>query len=475
MCGIFAVTGVEDAMREAMNGLKALQGRGHQSSGGGVFVDGRIYVYKEKGPIDNLVRKYEKKPCLGLIALTHTRYATAGANLLKNTHPFVSKNGRIAVVHNGEIVEAGKFRRQLKRQGVKFDSETSDSEVILRMLEHSQGQGIVERVISVLNKLKRAFAVVIVWDGYVIGAVDCEARHPLWLGRIEKNGQVGHCFSSEDAAIMSIDGTPIKEVRPGRVIVISPNQDIQTFWLQGDRSETCSCSFNILYTARPDTTIFHRSVSKARVALGHEVFQEMCRGGLLPDVDVIVPVLDSGRTSTLSFAKAYAMRRIIDLARREGLDVLECADLDFMIPYDHGINRAHSTRTFQTDTQEGRLALMLLKHGIDPAIVRGKRILVGDDSIVRATTSARIIARLRKYGATEVHFVSFSPPVIASCPYGGTETKDENTLTARGRSVEEVRDIIGADSLYYLSLSGFRKVLNAYGCGYCVGCMSGEF
>ena len=195
MCGIFAVTGVEDAMREAMNGLKALQGRGHQSSGGGVFVDGRIYVYKEKGPIDNLVRKYEKKPCLGLIALTHTRYATAGANLLKNTHPFVSKNGRIAVVHNGEIVEAGKFRRQLKRQGVKFDSETSDSEVILRMLEHSQGQGIVERVISVLNKLKRAFAVVIVWDGYVIGAVDCEARHPLWLGRIEKNGQVVFRYS----------------------------------------------------------------------------------------------------------------------------------------------------------------------------------------------------------------------------------------------------------------------------------------
>ncbi len=474
MCGIFVVTGIDDAARVALNGLKAIQGRGHQSAGGGVFLKGRIRVCKEKGPIENLEHKFARKPISGRVAAFHTRYATEGANLLKNTHPFVSKNRRIAVVHNGEIVGADKLRQELERQGVEFDS-TSDSEVILRMLEHSRGKGIVERTLSVLNRLERAFSLVIIWDGYTIGAVDCKATHPLWLGRIEKNGEVGHCFASEDSAIMSIDGTPIKEVQPGRVIVISPKQDRQTFWLKGDRKKTHSCSFNIVYTARPDSTIWGRSVSKARESLGHETFQEMRDGGILPYIDVIIPVLDSGRTATLAFGKAYAMWRIIDLLEREGLEALRQADLDFLMPYNHGINRAHSTRSFQIDSQEMRHALQLLKHGIDPPIVRGKRVLVGDDSIVRATTSRKIIARLRKYGATEVHFVSFSPPVISSCPFGGTETKEISLLTARDRTNEEIRKFIEADSLYYLSLPGFRKVLGMFGCGYCDGCMSNDF
>ena len=474
MCGIFTVTGIDNAARIAINGLKALQGRGHQSAGGGVFLNGRIRVCKEKGAIENLERKFAKKPIPGRIASFHTRYATAGANLLKNTHPFVSKDRRIAVVHNGEIVNADNLRSELMRQGVKFES-TSDSEVILRLLENSPGKGIIQRVMSVLNRLERAFALVIIWDGYMIGAVDCKATHPLWLGRIEINGDVGHCFASEDSAIMSIEGTPIKEVQPGRVIVISPNQDRQTFWLKGERKKTCSCSFNLVYTARPDTCIWGRSVSKAREALGHETFQEMTQAGILPYIDVIVPVLDSGRTATLAFAKQYALWRIRDLIKREGPEILEQADLDFLMPYNHGINRAHSTRSFQIDTQEMRAAFQLLKHGIDPSIIRGKRVLVGDDSIVRATTSQRIISNLRKYGATEVHFVSFSPSVIAPCPYGGTETKDQSLLTARGRTVEKVCEIINADSLYYLSLAGFRKVLSMYGRGYCVGCMSDEF
>ncbi|MFA6410888.1 MAG: amidophosphoribosyltransferase [Candidatus Buchananbacteria bacterium] len=471
MCGIAHVTGMDNAAEIALAALTAIQGRGHQAAGVGVWQDGKITVSKAEGMIRNLQAKLKLKPLPGRIASAHTRYGTAGANLLQNAHPFVSEDGCISVVHNGEILDADQYRPELEALGVTFQS-TSDSEVILRLLEKSSGEGIVGRVLSVLNRLTLAYAVVIIWDGYTIAACDCRAVHPLHLGRFPGGG---HILASEDAAIRTVGATPIKHVKPGHVIVISPDQDIHSFWLDGDKSQTAHCSFNFVYTARPDSCLWGRSVTKVREALGLELFDELSTSDRLPKVDLIVPVLDSGRTATLSFAQAYGRQRILALLAQEGPAALEKVDLDFWLPFAFGINRAHDLRNFQVDTQGHRDQLIILKHGIDPAVVRGKRVAIGDDSIVRATTSKRIVDMLRAAGATEVHVLSFSPPVIASCPYGGTETKDGSLLTAASRTIEEIQLFIGADSLHYLSIPGFKKVVNAYGLGHCMGCFTNEF
>lgn len=477
MCSVIGITGRKNAAALSVLGLGALQGRGHQASGVGACDEhGEITVVKKPGMVRNLQEELKQHPLTGKkVACGHTRYGTEGANLLRNAHPFLSRDGRICLIHNGEIVKAAQFRAELESQGVEFDS-TSDSETILRMLEHSKGEGMVDRVLSVLNRLGRAFALVIIWDGYLIGACDCKGTHPLCFGSFDDE-EGGFVFASEDSALWTIGATPIKEVRPGRVIMVSPDQEIQAFWLDGDKTKTDHCSFNFDYTACPDSSLWGgRNVAKVRQALGTVTFDEMLHSGKLPTIDLISPVLDSGQMATLAFAKAFSRQRILELVQSHGIAALESIDLDCLFPLDFSVIRAHDPiRNFQVDTQENRNELIVAKHRINPALANGRRILLGDDTIVRATTTRKIISRLRRHGATEVHMVVFAPPVIAPCRYGGTETKDASLLAARGRSVDEVRELIGADSLYYLSLNGYRGVINAFSRGHCMSCFTDEF
>ena len=329
---------------------------------------------------------------------------------------------------------------------------------------------------SALNRLVSAFSVIISWDDFLIGACDLQAHHPLSLGNL-KNG--GYIFASEDCAFKNVEASKIKDLKAGQVIVISPEQEVQTFWLKnnGSAPNRCAhCSFNFSYTARPDSVIWGRSVTQVRKPLGLELFYQLKSSDELPMVDLIIPVLDSGRTHTLSFAKAYSHWRLQKLLESEGIDAWRRADLDFCFPFDFGINRAHdSDRNFQESTQSERDDQISLKHSGDQAVVRGKRLIVGDDTLVRATTSRRIVTMLKDLGATEVHFYVFAPPVIESCPYGGTETKEKSRLMAANRSPEEIRRFIGADSLQYLSLERYKRVMNHSGEGHCFTCFDGHF
>jgi len=440
--------------------------------------DGTIKVEKAEGMVRNLRAKFEPGSRPGRQAVAHTRYGTAGSSLLANAHPFLGDNDRLAVVHNGEIINAARLRQEFESQGVSF-SATSDTELLPKMLERTQENGVVGRILTVLNQIPGAYALVILWNGYLIGASDPYGTHPLWLGRFP-NG--GHIFASEDAAIRTVGAEPIKYLKAGQVIVISPEQEITTYWLNLKPADHAHCSFNYDYTARPDSNLWGRSVTSVRDALGIVTFNELVAAGLMPQIDVIVPVLDSGRTHTLTFSKACARHRLIRLIQNNSLETIietiKQIDLDTLFPFRFGINRAHDAgRNFQIPVQGEREKHIMIKHSGDPAVVKGKRLLVGDDSVVRATTAKAIIKMLRDLGATEVHWVSFSPPLIASCPYGGTETKDESLLAAvRFSSIEEIRRFIGANSLNYLSIEGYRRVINAHGSGnHCMACMDKVF
>ncbi|MBI3290782.1 hypothetical protein HYZ76_00705 [Candidatus Falkowbacteria bacterium] len=471
MCGIIGISGKSDAVNAGINALLTIHGRGDQGSGIAGPVDGKIITIKGKGEITNI--KTEAMQALGkcTAVLAHCRYGTAGKNLIENVQPFVSDSEQLAIAHNGQIVGSDEFRSDLEKQGVIFQS-TSDSEVVLKLFERAKGDNVITKVLAVLNSLDRAYALAILWNGYLIGACDRHGYHPLTLGHFAHDGG-GHIIASEDVAFGPVGAVTIRDVKPGQVVIVSPEQDVSSYRLDNIPKESKRCSFNLPYTARPDSRIWGRSVSKVRKRLGVAAFEEMRHSGILPVIDVISPVLDSGRTATLAFANAYTKHRIMEIIRHGGLQALERIDLDSLFPHDYGINRAHHRRNFQLDDQNMRDFFIMLKHGVDRAVVNGKRVLIGDDTVVRSTTARRIIVALRQFGATEVHWVSFAPPILASCPYGGTETRDESLLIAAHHTTDEIADIIGADSLYYLSLERYQSIIDD-GPGYCFACMLGH-
>ena len=470
MCGIVGVTGKKDAVNIGINALLPIHGRGDQGAGIAGLVNGEIVTVKGKGEITNIKSEAIKTLADSQMILAHCRYGTAGGNLLQNVHPFVSRDKRLALAHNGQIIGADEIRATLEAQGVDFES-TSDSEVVLRLLERAEGDGMVTKILAVLNKLDRAYALGILWDGYLVGACDRHGYHPLTLGRFTQDGG-GHIIASEDASFGPVGASPVRDIKPGQVVIISPDQRVITYRLDDIPESGQRCSFNPTYTARPDSRIWGRSVSKVRKRLGHATFEEMRDAGVLPVVDVISPVLDSGRTATLAFANAYTRHHMLEIIRQGGIKALEQIDLDSLFPHDYAINRSHhSRRNFQLDDQDLRDYLIMLKHGVDRAVVTGKRILIGDDTIVRSTTSQHIVTALRQLGATEIHYVVFAPPILRSCPYGGTETRDQALLIAAHHNTEEIADAIGADSLYYLSEERYRSIIDD-GPGYCFTCFT---
>ncbi|MDX9893052.1 MAG: hypothetical protein RB292_01390 [Patescibacteria group bacterium] len=472
MCGIVGVIGRPGAAKTVLDGLSTIQGRGSQAAGLAGIVESEVKVVKVEGPAGRIRKRIADTGLeTATLALGHVRYGTSGGSLLANAHPFASKYEQLALAHNGQIYGAEARREILKAEKDDFEA-TSDSEVVLKMLERTDGEGIIDRLLKVLNQLDRAYAFGIIWNGHLIGACDPLGMHPLSLGYFENDGG-GYILASEDVAIRSVGAKPIKTIDAGQVVVITPTGDVQTFRLENIPSSTRHCDFNLDYTANPASCLWGRSVTKVRIALGLAVFQEMLEQEVLPTVDVISPIPDSGRSATLAFANAYARNRMLEMLRQDGIDAFSQMDLGNLFPFNFAVNRSHdfeaARRNFQLATQDERELAIILKHGIDPAVVAGKRILLGDDSIVRATTAIAIVKKLRQEGALAVHLVSFAPPIVKSCTCGGTETKDENLLVAVNHSPEEIRQIIGVDSLHYLSLRKYREVI---GSGYCMGCMS---
>lgn len=480
MCGVFGFGGSNDAVEKTLLGLFCLQHRGQESSGVAVWSGARpfgerVRYQKRVGYVSHLKEKLQKEDFSGSVAIGHVRYGTSGGPGLLNAHPLVRKidGSTVSIVHNGDLVKVdydGKtytideFKNLLQGDGIPLETG-SDTEIILHLIAKTRGDGIISRIISALNSLQGAFSVLILWEGYLIAARDPWGFRPLWFGR--HNG--GYVFSSEDYPFYQLNMTPIREVEPGEIIIITPDNVVVFEKISRQVKRMTHCSFEYVYFARPDSSIYGQSVSEVRKRFGRKLAQELLKENRMPEIDKIIPVLDSGGVSSLEFAQALMQNRI---AKWINEGVLPERLSGNIFPFDFGLIRNHySGRNFITPTE--REKDVDLKHNINQCCVRGLKIASGDDSLVRGTTARKHAERYRRAGAKNVGNLIFSPPVKHSCFYG-IDTKRQSELPASYKTIEEIRKDIKTDFLHYLSLEGFKECLLCPE-NFCTACFDGEY
>ena len=441
-CGVFAVYGHPEAANLTYLGLYALQHRG-QESAGIASTDGReIYCYKDMGHVADIFTPERIGSLTGHMAIGHTRYSTAGDTVLRNAQPFhvTCNKGRIAVAHNGNITNAPELRRELESDGSIFMA-SSDTEVILHLVARSRERTMAGALREALLQLEGAFSLVFLAQDQVIVARDPHGFRPLALGRLE-NG--GYGFSSETCAFDLINATYLSEIEPGEMVIAGPNG------LSRERYTTpqapAQCVFEHVYFSRPDSMVFGRSVQESRERMGRLLAIESPA-----DADLIVPVPDSGVPAALGFASESG------------------------IPYRQALIRNHYVgRTFIEPSQAIRDFGVKLKLNPVRHLLEGQRVVLVDDSIVRGTTSRKIVRMVRGAGAREVHMRISCPPTIAPCFYG-VDTPRQKELIAANYSVDEIRDFIEADSLAYLSLESLKEAVKDTDQRFCYACYTGDY
>ena len=441
-CAVFGISGHKEASNLAYLGLYALQHRGQEGSGI-VSSDGeRFFQKKGLGLVADIYSKKTLRGLPGDKAIGHNRYSTAGSGDLHNVQP-LSVNfafGNLGLAHNGNLVNAGVLRGELEAYGAIFQSD-SDSEVIIHLIAHSKGETIVNRVIDALSLVRGAYSLVLLTDDHLIAARDPFGFRPLCLGKYKESWVV----ASETCAFDLIDAKFVREVEPGEIIVIQ-GTELTSYhpFLERTRAQ---CIFEYVYFARPDSKIFGTTtVYPIRKAFGRQLAKE-CPA----EADLVIPVPDSGVPAALGYA--------------EGLG----------LPFEIGLTRNHYIgRTFIEPQQAIRHFGVKLKLNPVPEVLEGKRIVVVDDSIVRGTTSRKIVKMLRQAGAKEIHMRISSPPVVAPCFYGiDTPTKKE--LIGSKFSLEQIRRYVTADSLGYLSLEGMLATAPDASHNYCDACFTDNY
>jgi len=448
-CGVVAIFNHPEAEKLAYLGLHALQHRG-QESAGIVSSDGStLHVHKSMGLVADIFTEPVLSDLRGMHAIGHTRYSTAGDSALLNAQPIMvqSNKGMIAMAHNGNLVNAHEIRRRLESQGSIFQTN-SDTEVIVHLLALSREQSLPEAIADSLRRVEGAFSLVMVTRDRVLAARDPHGFRPLAMGRIPAGpGQKRDTivFASETCAFDLIGAHYERDVKPGEMVVAGPEGITSRFYAPA--AKPSSCIFEHVYFSRPDSVVFGRSVHASRVALG----QQLARESGVP-ADLVVPVPDSGVTAAMGYASESG------------------------IPFVFGLIRNHYVgRTFIEPQQSVRDFGVKLKLNPVRAVLEGRRVILIDDSIVRGTTSRKLVRMVRSAGATEVHLRISCPPTISPCFYG-VDTPNKNQLIAANKSVEEIREFIGADTLQYLSLEGLKKA-----CGdgektsYCTACYTGQY
>ncbi len=425
-CGIFAVAGHPDAAALAALGLHALQHRGQEAAGIITHDGAHWHAERHLGLVgDSFSRPDVMARLRGPRAIGHVRYSTTGETILRNVQPFFAEiaSGGFAVAHNGNLTNGLTLRRELVRDGAIMLS-TSDTEVVLHLVARSLRPRFLDRFIDALRQIEGAWAFVGMTDEAVIGARDPLGIRPLVLGDLDG----APVFASETCALDMIGARFVRDVRPGEILVATADglESIEPFPKRPSRP----CIFEYIYFARPDSLVGGRGVYAVRKALGRELARENPLG-----VDVVVPVPDSGVPAALGFAEAAG------------------------VPYELGIIRNHYVgRTFIEPTQQIRQLGVKLKHSANRDVVAGKRIVLIDDSLVRGTTSVKIVQMMREAGAREVHFLLASPPITHSDFYG-IDTPDRDKLLAATHTLEEMRAFIGADSLAFLSIEGLYRAM----------------
>jgi amidophosphoribosyltransferase len=427
-CGVFGVYGVEDAAILTALGMHALQHRGQEGCGIAT-VDGALFhTERYLGLVgDNFTSKDLISRLPGNAAIGHVRYATQGGTILRNVQPlFADLNaGGFAIAHNGNITNARTLREQLVEGGSIFQS-TSDTEVILQKIAKSKAASVVDRLVDALDQIDGAYALVCLTEGKLIGARDPYGIRPLVLGDLDGKP----VLASETCALDMVGATFVREVDNGEIVICS-DQGVQSVRPFGRRPAK-PCLFEYVYFARPDSIMQGKSVYDVRKRMGIRLAQET-----KPIADVIVPVPDSGVPAALGFSEASG------------------------IPYELGIIRNHYVgRTFIEPTQHIRTLGVRRKHSANRGVLEGKRVVLVDDSIVRGTTSAKIVQMVRDAGATEVHFRSASPP-IAWPDFYGIDMPGRDQLMAARMSLEEMAAELKVDSLGFLSVPGLYWALGA--------------
>jgi len=450
-CGVVAIYGHPEAAKLAYLGLYALQHRGQESAGictaGDPGAPDEIFCHKAMGHVSDIFTSPVLATLPGDHAIGHTRYSTAGDTVLLNAQPFTVQccKGRVAIAHNGNLTNAAELRAELERRGSIFQA-SSDTEVILHLLAHSKERTLTGALREALLQIEGAFSLVFLSRDRVIVARDPHGFRPLAVGEMEvSGGRKCYVFASETCAFDLIGAVYLHEVDPGEMISVGPDGLTRERWVPPQ--PRAQCVFEHVYFARPDSIVFGRAVAESREELGRLLARE-CPA----DADVVVPVPDSGVAAAIGYAAESGL------------------------PFRHALIRNHYVgRTFIEPSQAIRDFGVKLKLNPVRHLLQGQRVVLVDDSIVRGTTSRKLVRMVRQAGAREVHLRISCPPTISPCFYG-VDTPTRGELIASNHSIEEIRRFVEADSLGYLSISSLRKAVgDDWKHEYCYACYTGDY
>jgi amidophosphoribosyltransferase len=439
-CGLFGIYNHARAAESTFLGLYALQHRG-QESAGIVSTDGaRTYEHKDMGLVAQVFNEENLQKLEGHIAIGHNRYSTTGQPRVANVQPLLvdCKVGKLAMAHNGNLVNARELRSSMEKSGSIFNT-TMDSEVIMHLIARSQKSTLEEMIVEAVNQLRGAFSLLMMTTKELIAIRDPQSLRPLCMG------QQGDSFiiTSESCALDIMGAEYIRDLNPGEIVVVDDRgvRSIQAF----EETRQAKCIFEFIYFSRPDSRVFGEKVDKIRRRLGHVLATNHP-----VEADIVISVPDSSNTSSLGFAQ------------------------ESNLPFELGLIRNHYVgRTFIEPNQTLREGTVRLKFNTVGGVLKGKRVAVVDDSIVRGSTMRKLVVMLRNAGAKEVHLRIASPPIRFPCFYG-IDMPSLGELIASTKSIEEIREFLGVDSLEYLTLDDLRSCVDDPE-NFCYACFSGEY
>jgi amidophosphoribosyltransferase len=446
-CGVFGIfSHSEDVALNTYWGLYALQHRGQESTGI-VVTDGKeMNIKKGMGLVPD-VFKDGVADLQGFAAIGHVRYSTTGASMAYNTQPLkvYFDGGNLALSHNGNLTNAGQLREKLAKEGAIFNT-TVDTEVVLTLIAHSKCKTIEERVAEAVRQIRGAYAILLMTDNKIIAVRDPYGFRPLVLGKMEN----GWCLASESCAFDLVGAELVRDVKPGEMVILdSDNSEPRSMmWVEEVPERTAHCIFEYVYFARNDSVIDGQPVYESRIQMGRELAKEI--QDIHPDIVISAP--DSGTPAAIGYS------------------------LEAGIPFMEGLTKnRYVGRTFIQPTQKQRANAVRLKLNPVRSVVEGKSVVLVDDSIVRGTTSGKVVKLLKEAGAREVHVAISSPPVVDSCYYG-IDTSERKQLIASRCSQEEICRFIGADSLHYISMEGMKRAISKINPdGLCCACFNSDY
>ena len=445
-CGVVGVYGHDEAAKLVYLGLYALQHRG-QESAGIVSTDGRdLYAHRAMGEVEEIFKPDVLNTLPGSASIGHTRYSTAGDKALLNAQPIMidCNKGKISIGHNGNLTNAAEWRRRLEHRGSIFQTN-SDTEVVVHLLAKSSARNLSGALGDALNQCEGAYSLVVLTPDELYAVRDPRGFRPLNLAKfIAPNGETAWIVASETCAFDLLNAQYVREIEPGEMLRISKS-GLESIHFAPEKPKQF-CIFEHVYFARPDSTIFGRSVNESREALGRQLAREHP-----VEADLVVPVPDSGVPAAIGYA------------------------MESGIPFRMGLIRNHYIgRTFIEPSQAIRNFGVKLKLNPVRGLIENKRVILVDDSIVRGTTSRKIVRMVREAGAKQVHVRISCPPTISPCYYGvDTPTREE--LIASSNTPEEICRFLGADSLGYISLAGLRQSVNDTAGDFCTSCYTGNY